>query len=251
MTRIDQTPCWVVLAPMSSAQLDEIVRQEWQREVPYAVDPPPWFVVVPAGAYAAVVSVEPGTEGPDRTLAARCSALTAAGPVFSLQLAPGRERVGTWVAGELVAETDEDPRPLAGSLGIQLPQRIAPVVPSSVAVIEDASLPAVRQVLDRLGDNSWIQLTPNRRGVLVSSDSGALGTQAWEIAESLPAARVYYVQREVAVEAFSVLVLHGTEETGWLRIPPLDDDTPTLTDILGVSTPAAILDALDIPPDVL
>lgn len=250
MTRVDQTPCWVVLAPVSSAQLGEIVWDEWEQQVPYAVTPPPW-IVVPAGAYAAAISVEPGTEGPDRTLAARCSALTAAGPVYSLQLTPGRERVSTWVAGALVGESDEDPRPLAASLGLQLPQWTAPPLPRSVAVVEAVSLPAVRQVLDILGDASWIQLKPNRRGVLVSSDSGPLGTQAWDIAEALPAARVYYVQREVAAETFSVLVLRGTEEVGWFRIPPLDDDTPSLTNILGASTPAAILSALDIPPNAL
>jgi hypothetical protein len=264
MTRVDETPCWLVLAPLSPAELAEVVDQEWRREVPYALGPPPWFVIPagavfisggtppePPGTYAAVVSAEPGTEGPDRPLAARCSVLTAPQPVYSLLLDPDLERVCIWVAGELVAETDEDPRPLTESLGLQLPRWTAPTLPSSVAVVEDASLPAVQQVLDSLGDTSWIQLTPSRRGVLVSSDSGPLGTQAWDIAEALPAARVYYVQREVAVEAFSVVVLRGAEEVGWLRIPPLDDDTPRLTDILGASTPAAILDALDIPPDAL
>lgn len=247
MTRLDPTPCWVILAPLPAAQLDELVREHWHTQVPHAIDPPPWFVV-PVGPYGAVISPEPGTEGPDRALAAQFSLLTVA-PVYSLLLDPERERICEWEGGDLVSETDRDPRPLSASWGLEIPQSTALTVPASVAVVEGASVPEIRQVLTDHGVADWIRLTANRRGVLVTAESGPLGTQAWDIAEALPAAKVYYVQRHPTTGAFSVLVLHGSEEAGWFRTPPLDDDTPGLTQILGASTPEAILDALDIPPE--
>ena len=106
-------------------------------------------------------------------------------------------------------------------------------------------------LLTDLGALDWIRLAANRRGVLVSAASGPLGTQAWDIAEALPAAQVYYVQRDPATEGLSVLVLRDGHEAGSFLAPPLDDDTPRLPDILGASSASAILDALDIPATAL
>jgi hypothetical protein len=250
MTRMDRIPCWVVLAPLPPEQLEELVRDNWLLEVPYATDPPPWFVER-VGGYSAVISPEQGTEGAERTLATRCSAIAPESPVYSLLLNPEREQIGTWLAGKVVSETDRDPRPLAASLGLELPRPAVRAAPPSVAVVAGASAAEVRQVLADLGDPEWIRATANRLGVLVSADDGPLGTQAWDIAEALPAAEVYYVQRDPDAGVFSVLVLRGGRELGSFLAPPLDDDTPRLTEILGATTPAAILEALDIRKDIL
>ncbi|MGW6129722.1 hypothetical protein ACWFNE_06830 [Cellulomonas sp. NPDC055163] len=250
MTQMDRTPCWVVLAPLTTEELDSVVSELWQWEVPYAAGPSPWFVM-PVGEYNAVVSHQPGTEGPDRSLAGRCSVLSPGRPVYSLLLDPEREQVATWLTGELISETDADPRALAALLGLELPRPTHPTVPPSVAVVEGASLSDVRQVLTYLGCADWTRLAVNRRGVLVRADSGPLGTQAWDIAEALPAAPVYFVQRDTGTERLSVLVLRAGHEVGCFLAPPLDDDTPRLTDILGALTQAAVLDVLDIPSDAV
>lgn len=58
--------CWMVLAPLSAAELARLAAAEWARRFPFAVAPPPWEAVTGSGEYAALVCRLPSAEGTDR-----------------------------------------------------------------------------------------------------------------------------------------------------------------------------------------
>jgi hypothetical protein len=251
MTTLDSSICWAVLVALPVSTLRHVAEREWERDFPHAIDPPPWETVPGRGEYAALVSDSPGSEGADRHFAEILSTLVAGKPTYSLWLDPERQHVFVWEHGRQIASRQVDPLELAESLGFEVGRPETATPAPSVAVVEGASLQDVRQALADLTDLPWIHLTPGPAGVLVTADEGPLGTQAWEIAEALPAATVYYVRHRLDPVELTVLVLRGPEEIGRFRAPALDDDSEMLTDVKGARAPDAILAALGIPPETL
>jgi hypothetical protein len=251
MTTLDSSICWAVLAPLPAAELRRVAEGEWEHDFPYAIDPPPWEAVAGRGQYAALISRSPGSEGGDHHFAEIFSTLAWDKHVYSLWLDPEREQILEWENGRQSASPPEgDPLEFAESLGFEVARREVAASARSVAVVEGASVHDVRRALGDMADEAWIHLTPSPVGVLVTADEGPLGTQAWDIAEALPAATVYYVQKRTTPSEFTVLVLRGSAEIGRLRIPALDNHTQMLADIKGARTSVAITDAIGIPPGI-
>lgn len=246
----DTSICWAVLAPLPASELERVAVREWKREFPHAIDSPPWEAISGAGDYNALISRSPGTEGSDRYFAEVLSKRACGKTVYSLWFDPEREHIFEWKDCKQVASRAGDPSEVAESLRFTVSRHgAAGSASSSVAVVEDASVQDVRRALGDLANEGWIHIAPGPVGVLVTAHNGPLGTQAWDLAESLPTARVYYVQRRP--DEFTVLVLRGSDEIGRFRIPPLDDDTEMLSDIKGARRPVAIAKALGIHPELL
>jgi hypothetical protein len=250
MTIFDASICWAVLAPLSTSELRDVAAREWESEFPYAIDPPPWETLAGARNYNALISRSPGSEGSDRHFAEILSRLAHGRAVYSLWFDPERKHVFEWKNGREVSRREEDPVPVAESLGFIVSLHTVPDDTSySVAVVEGASVDEVRRALGDVADEGWIHVTPGPIGVLITATDGRLGTESWDVAEALPSATVYDVQ--LRPEAFSVLVLRGPDEVGRFRVPALDSDVTMLPDIKGERTPSAILAALGIPPEAL
>jgi hypothetical protein len=251
MTTLEDPICWAVFAPLQTADLDRIAEHEWNREFPFAIDPPPWETVSGNQAYNALISREPGSEGSDRVFAKTFSKLARGKTVYSLWFDIDRRRVFEWKNGREVSSREEAPESIAESLGFTVAGSTTPPDDKDVSavVVVDASLDEVRRALGEFANADWLHLAQGPVGVLITASDGPLGTQAWDVAEALPSAIVYFVQRRP--EDFSVLVLRGSNEVGRFRTPGLDDDTPMLPDIRGARTVLTILSALGIPPGAL
>jgi hypothetical protein len=102
----------------------------------------------------------------------------------------------------------------------------------------------VRAALGEFADEPWLQVEQGTGGVVITATDGPLGTQAWDVAEALPAATVYFVQQGAGT--FEVLVLRGQEQAGSYRLPALEGEPAALADIKGEREPLAIMRALGI-----
>jgi hypothetical protein len=248
MMTLDNSICWVLFAPLPLTELERIAAREWKRDFPYAIDPPPWEAIAGRKEYAALICRSPGAEGSDRHFAEITSRLTNGETVYSVWLDPERQQIFEWKNGKQIESRDEDPFDLAESLGFQVARQPGIPGPStSLAVVEGASVEDVRRALNQQADVTWLRFEPNDIGVLVRAKEGPLGTQAWDIAEALPDATVYYVNRWLDPEQFNVLVLRGSSEVGRFRSPPFEGDEEGLKDVKGARTPEAVARALRIP----
>lgn len=240
--------CWMVLAPFPAAELARFAAEEWARRFPYAVDPPPWDAVAGSGEYAALVSRQPGAEGKDRPFAVRASRRAGDRAVYSLWLDAERAEIFEWRGGGETRTLPGDPSDFAERLGVPV-EREAPARQYRLAVVEGASAGEVRAALGEAAGEAWLRVDPGPAGVLVTSTDGAIGTQAWDVAEALPRATVYLVQRWPDRDAFEVRILRGTEEVGVFALRgDAGDAEPSVDEVRGARTPAAIAAALGIPP---
>ena len=119
----------------------------------------------------------------------------------------------------------------------------APIV-TRTAVVIAGSTPA--QVLE-VGVSERIALRVNRLGTLVTGRPGDL---VIDYAAELPGP-VYDVMYNSSTGWFSVTVFRGLTATRWDNRPGTDPGYPRVDDILGATTPMAILAVLDIPPDAV
>ena len=252
MTLLDASICWAVLAPLSVEDLERIAAQEWTREAPHAVDPPPWQALAGQGpgmarvSYNALVSRSPGTEGGDRHFAQLLSRLAPGHNVYALWLDPERRHAFAWKEGSEAGTPVAGPDEIAAQTGFSIAPFVAPAMPEmSAAFVEGAAVEAVREALGEFADAPWLRVEQGTGGVLVTATDGPLGTQAWDVAEALPAATVYFVQR--GAETFEVLVLRGAEQVGSYRVPALEGEPDVLADIKGETEPEAIMRSLGIP----
>ncbi len=247
MTDSNEPICWMVLAPLSADGFTGMAAAEWKRLRPHAIHPPPWDAVAGNGEYAALVCRLPGAEGKDRPFAARASRVVKDRPVYSLWLDPARAEIVEWRNGREMHSLPGDPLDLAERLGIPV-ERKEPTQDCRVAVVEGASAAEVRAALGDVADEEWLRIEPGSAGVLIAADDGPIGTQGWDVAEALPNATVYLVQRWPGRNAFEVRVLRGDDVLGVLAIPPDESDgQPLMQDVKGARTPAAIAAALGIP----
>jgi hypothetical protein len=245
MTPLDTSICWAVLAPLAIEELERIAAREWARDMPGAIDPPPWQAVAGEAGFNALVSRSPGTEGSDRHFAEILSSLAPGHSVYSLWLDPERQHAFAWKEGAETGTPQATPDEIASRAGFRIAPVTAPPAPDmSAAFVEGASLDAVRAALGEFADEPWLQVEQGTGGVVITATDGPLGTQAWDVAEALPAATVYFVQQGTGL--FEVLVLRGQEQAGSFRIPPLEGEPAALADIKGERLPLAIMRALGI-----
>ncbi len=251
MTDLSESLCWAVLAPLSAVELQRMIAGEWRRRFPdIRVDPPPWHVLHGTGKYNAIVCTSPGSEGTDRPFAEALSRRAAGRLVYSLWFDLDRQAIFEWRDGEEVGFEQRSPFEFAEPLGFDVQKPVGPQAPYTLAVVENATVQQVRRALGAMADEPWLQLAPVPIGVLVTAIDGRIGTQAEDIAAALPSVTIYYVQRAADGEDFTVLVLGGSEQTGRLRVPPLDDPVG-LPDIKGARTPEAICEVLGLAPGAL
>ena len=100
-----------------------------------------------------------------------------------------------------------------------------------------------------VGKNDRIQVRANKLGTLVTGRPGDL---VIDYAAELPGP-VYDVMYAAKTGWFSVTVFRGlTETTRWdNRLTSTNPGYPRVLDILGATTPLAILEVLDIPPSAV
>jgi len=99
-----------------------------------------------------------------------------------------------------------------------------------------------------VGVNARIAVRPNRVGTLVT---GRPGDMVIDYAAEL-AGPVYDIMYNAQTGWFSVTVFRGMDSpVRWDNRPGTDPGYPRVADILGASTPAAILAVLDVPPDAV
>ena len=245
MTPLDASICWAVLAPLSTGDLEQVAAREWARDAPSAIDPPPWQTVAGDAGYNALVSRAPGAEGSDRHFAEILSRLAPGRAVHALWLDPERRQAFEWKDGREVAPSSASPDGVAAQAGFSIAADVPPSTPKiSAAVVEGASIGEVRAALGEFADEPWLRVQQGSAGVLISATDGPLGTQAWDVAEALPSATVYFVQQ--SADAFDVLVLRGAEQVGLYRVPALGGQANALPDIKGEAEPGAIMRVLGI-----
>ena len=127
-------------------------------------------------------------------------------------------------------------------LPVDAPDRI----PTRTACVITGATPA--QVA-AVGSSERIQLRANRLGTLVSGRPGDL---VIDYAAELPGP-VYDVMYNATTGWFAVTVYSGglDRTTRWDNRPGQNPGFPRAEDVLGATTPLAILEALDIAPSVL
>lgn len=119
----------------------------------------------------------------------------------------------------------------------------APPVTRTACVIAGATPDQVAA----LGLHDRIAIRANRLGTLVTGRPGDL---VIDYAAALPGP-VYDVMYSVTTGWFSVTVFEGAAATRWDNRPGTDAGYPRVDDILGATTPIAILTVLDVPPAAL
>lgn len=99
-----------------------------------------------------------------------------------------------------------------------------------------------------IGMNERIAIRSNKLGALVTGRPGDL---VIDYAAEL-AGPVYDVMYNAQTGWFSVTIFDGLSNTRrWDNRPGTDPGYPRVADVLGASTPTAILAVLDIPPDAI
>ena len=118
------------------------------------------------------------------------------------------------------------------------------VTTRTACVIAGATLAEVTEI----GVNERIAIRANKVGVLVTGRPGDL---VIDYAADLDGP-VYDVMYNVQTGWFSVTIFRGLNETKrWDNRPGTDPGYPRVDDVLGASTPMAILAVLDVPPDAV
>lgn len=98
-----------------------------------------------------------------------------------------------------------------------------------------------------IGTSERISLRENKLGTLVTGRPGDL---VIDYAASLDGP-VYDVMYNADTGWFVVTIYRGLAATRWDNRPSTQPGYPRADDVLGASSPSAILDALDIPPQAL
>ncbi len=98
-----------------------------------------------------------------------------------------------------------------------------------------------------VGTSDRIAMRPNRLGTLVTGRPGDLVID-YGFDFTGP---VYDVMWNADTGWFVVTVYRGETVTRWDNRPGTNPGYPRIDDILGASTPRTILEALDIPPEVI
>ena len=119
----------------------------------------------------------------------------------------------------------------------------APMVTRTACVISGST----PEVVLAVGVSERIALRSNRLGTLVTGRPGDL---VLDYAAELPGP-VYDIMYNSSTGWFSVTVLRGLVATRWDNRPGTDPGYPRVDDVLGATTPMAILAVLDIPPDAV
>jgi hypothetical protein len=119
----------------------------------------------------------------------------------------------------------------------------APIVTRTAVVIVGSTPADVVAV----GVSERIALRTNRLGTLVTGRPGDL---VIDYAAELPGP-VYDIMYNSTTGWFSVTVFKRLVATRWDNRPGTNPGYPRIDDILGATTPMAILAVLDIPPDAI
>ncbi|MGE3769105.1 MAG: hypothetical protein AB7L94_43035 [Kofleriaceae bacterium] len=118
------------------------------------------------------------------------------------------------------------------------------VTTRTACVIAGATLDEVTNI----GLNERIAVRANKLGVLVTGRPGDL---VIDYAAELTGP-VYDVMYNAQTRWFSVTIFRGLQNTQrWDNRPGTSPGYPRVDDVLGATTPAAILAVLDIPPDAI
>jgi hypothetical protein len=114
----------------------------------------------------------------------------------------------------------------------------------SACVIAGATPDQVRAV----GPSDRIALRANKHGTLVTGDpDGLVIDYAAELAGP-----VYDIMYNPGTQWFAVTIYRGeSQPVRWDNRPGEDAGYPRVADVLGATTPATILEALDVPADDL
>jgi len=120
----------------------------------------------------------------------------------------------------------------------------SPVATRTACVLTGATLEEVTAI----GVSERIALRPNKLGVLVTGRPGDL---VIDYAAELDGP-VYDVMFNAQNGWFSVTIYRGlSSTTRWDNRPGTNPGYPRVDDVLGATTPMAILAVLDIPPDAV
>jgi hypothetical protein len=98
-----------------------------------------------------------------------------------------------------------------------------------------------------IGTSHAIAMRANRLGTLVTGKPGDLVV---DYALGAPGP-VYDVMWNADTGWFAVTIFRGQEAVRWDNRPGTDAGYPRVDDVLGATTPRTILDALDVPSDVI
>ena len=98
-----------------------------------------------------------------------------------------------------------------------------------------------------IGTSPAIAMRANRIGTLVSGKPGDLVID-YALAVTGP---VYDVMWNADTGWFAVTIFRGQEAVRWDNRPGTDAGYPRVDDVLGATSPTAILEALDVPADAI
>ena len=114
----------------------------------------------------------------------------------------------------------------------------------TACVVSGASPDDVRA----FGTKDGIEIRANKLGTLITGKPGDL---VIDLALHYAPAPVYDVMWNARTGWFAVTIYRGEQATRWDNRGDDDAGYPRVPDVLGATTPRAILTALDIPPDAL
>jgi hypothetical protein len=242
--------CWMVIAPLTEAELRRIACAERKKEFPFGSDADLPWTTARGAKHGALVSRLPGSQGADWSLAEIISKKLGQEVVYSVWFDPEMSRIVEWRKGKQSKELNEPPYDFARSLGFDVVspfERPRSVPRRMVLVVEHASADEVRRVL---GDDDRLRIEATPAGVRVSAEDGRLPTESLDLTKALRKAVIYEVEHTLDPEAFRVIVLQDCEEKGSFDLPPVDVEQP-LSEIRGATTRDDILAKLAIDPALL
>lgn len=113
----------------------------------------------------------------------------------------------------------------------------------TAVVIPGATPDAVRAI----GGDQGLTLSTNRLGTLVV---GRAGDRVIDYADRL-GGPIYDIMYNAGTGWFVVTVYRGLQATRWDNRPDTDAGYPRIADVLGATSPPAILEALDVAPSAI
>ena len=252
---------WALLVPAQEGWLRKRVNKFWKQTFPHGARlAKPWEVIGCEGHYSAVLDRTPGSERAHDVSLIRSLSGGVDGPMYLLYLNEDATLVEVYQGGERQRTLPDEPYDLARRLGCQLPGEPGAGARAAAGgggvLVEGARKREVVRALRGVYDDGEIPFGVEEcpGGVLVyDPETHEAPPLMLDLSEALPDRDVYTIISEPG--RFTCMIMRGGEYVGSFDIPERSAGgllpVPALDSVKGQKTPAAIVRALGIPPDLL
>jgi hypothetical protein len=205
-----------------------------------------WTDIFEGNDVVALVSFEPGSEGPDAEIA-RALAVEAGEPVWLLRFGEDLEAAFVYEEGVRI-DSGDDPWEVIARTGLPFARRQLKL-PGSVTVVEGTTVDDVRAALRiELGEDSALHVETGPTSTIVYSDRGSVVHLFRQIARRLPHATLYLVSASPDKSWLTCRVVGQGIDEGQFTSGEPDSE---LDSIKGRDDPVGIAEALGVPLHLL